>query len=103
MLNELKFMRQLVNIKRLYEENNLEMPKHLLISYKTFDELQKELLKCGGRVFTYDFNRNYLAETLDDGRERSFTAYTLQGIVGEFNFIPTRSIPDGHTAVLHPI
>lgn len=93
------FVEQLFNIKRLYEECNIEMPINLMVSYKTFDKLQKELRHNHQQY--HGCNMSNLVETLDEKRMRNFTAYTFHGIVGEFNFIPTRGIPDGNIAVLH--
>lgn len=98
--NASNFVEILFNIKRLYEECNMEMPINLMVSYKTFDELQKEL-RHNHQQYLHCCNMSNLVETLDKERMRNFTAYTFQGIVGEFNFIPTRGIPDGNIAVLH--
>lgn len=95
------FVEQLFNIKRLYEECNIEMPINLMVSYKTFDELQKEF-RHNHQQYLHPSNMSNLFETLDKERTRNFTIYTFQSIAGEFNFLPTRGIPDGHIAVLHP-
>lgn len=97
------FVYKLFDIKRLHEESNLKMPKDLMVSYKTFDELQKAMMYH--REFIYKSpvmpSQSYLVETLENNQTISFESYTFKSIAGEFNFIPTRGIPDGHIAVLY--